>query len=961
MRNPNAGLLRLPKSVVLPERPSSHTAEPKPIDVPIPNSGKDSSRIWPSIETARRIEQFSAAEKKAATTISSMRKDRALLQDLCTLGVEVGARELNDLMAVLNLLNEEISDSFLLLLKSEKIADESNTMHRQGAQLHSVAACILGLWNLYKSIIGIFTAMLEKSKPSSINSDRHAQTRAIFGREIETIAGWIGLQLNFFASLHESVSYLRQHDVNSDSADQGSSDFGFYLMTLQSLYLGLGDLSRYKEIYAVDSKKQLDFRFAWSYYSCAFMITSPTGQVHKKLATLAKAEGKKTTFIYHLFCSWTAQSNPFNARDILLDSLEKQRSVTKALSETHALSNLTAQNNYDRFIQHLLSCVCIAVTRTGADTFSNHLDLMRRHLSALLQLHSSGRSTVDSPTAFDCKSIDAVEFLCSLESPGESYQLDQFQNLISAAFTIALAALAAIAAKGDALYKLSAQLLDKNLISRGVGNDDESVDSEVLNALVVKRLNDIRAIPGFIDAARLVCTFIICITGGTGLGLYASHYDDKEKYREFTRFRMTLQSVSIFLDWFYWNELYHILPIIDHVLWKQLEAALQSYFSVLELLLCSSCFTLPSDSVLAEDIALRGFSPLNGIINQRFASEVNLAWWSVGRIFSPMAVKEDNQCNVFAMSLNEELSGTTAASLQIRYLRCRQTMKELSRTSVRLPSGCSAHFNVCERNSLLDPSSGEKYLMEVGFADNLKAIVIFQSVCLNEKSITPLKLLDCSVDMLKSRFNAVAVSTRGIFNLPGFSVGLQTDKNLADKRDQAEESDTTDDGSFFKIDDDSKRLAVEDSTNVISANLTSDSITDGLCEVSSARPTEEFVGGMLRINLHNGSPTQTFSAKETRRKQKAKKISEIRLKSDSLYASMFPGQTIGVDRLSGASRIRADTKLPIIILDVPNIAMRHGLNSKFSCLGIRIVFDFFLHVGHKVVGFLPVFVVINLR
>ena len=43
---------------------------------------------------------------------------------------------------------------------------------------------------------------------------------------------------------------------------------------------------------------------------------------------------------------------------------------------------------------------------------------------------------------------------------------------------------------------------------------------------------------------------------------------------------------------------------------------------------------------------------------------------------------------------------------------------------------------------------------------------------------------------------------------------------------------------------------------------------------------------------------------------------------------------------------------PLVILDVQNIAMRHG-NKIFSCKGIQIVMDYWLQNGHKVISFLP--------
>ncbi|EQC33660.1 hypothetical protein SDRG_08764 [Saprolegnia diclina VS20] len=43
----------------------------------------------------------------------------------------------------------------------------------------------------------------------------------------------------------------------------------------------------------------------------------------------------------------------------------------------------------------------------------------------------------------------------------------------------------------------------------------------------------------------------------------------------------------------------------------------------------------------------------------------------------------------------------------------------------------------------------------------------------------------------------------------------------------------------------------------------------------------------------------------------------------------------------------------LIVVDAANVAMRHGLNARFSCAGIRLVFDYYMARGHKVLAFLP--------
>ena len=44
---------------------------------------------------------------------------------------------------------------------------------------------------------------------------------------------------------------------------------------------------------------------------------------------------------------------------------------------------------------------------------------------------------------------------------------------------------------------------------------------------------------------------------------------------------------------------------------------------------------------------------------------------------------------------------------------------------------------------------------------------------------------------------------------------------------------------------------------------------------------------------------------------------------------------------------------PLIVLDVQNVAMRHGKDTFFSTKGIQIAIQWWEKNGHKVIGFLP--------
>lgn len=924
---------------MLPQPPTSARSS-------LPCEGKSdaphsSSSIWPE-EMESRLCQYLSVQRKAATHITAIRKDRHLLQDLCCLGVEVGSNELNGFLAVLCLLVEEVCEYYCSSVSSNSDVPESPLQVVREAQLHTILDYILQLWTLKKEINDIFCGILEKKTSSIAAEDRRERICFIFVKEIEMLAAWLGFQLQFLSSIHQLVEPWRAKPTETSKVV-----FDRYLSLIQTLYLGLGDLIRYKEIYAPRSKPSPDFQFAWQYYYRAFLASTPSGAVHRRFATLAKAEGLKFEFLYNLFHACSSRLAPFNARDILLETLEKQRSMAKQVPDSHALSNLSTDEHFDRFSIHLFSCVSIIFSRVGADAFAQHLENVRRHLSAMLQiLVNSTKKRVTNPP------ISIAEYFV-LENSLDMARLNSFENRVTSAFTVTLATLNEVLQKSNVIAILSEEFKFYNADQES----PEEVDPEALHMLVLRRLNVLRSVPGLMDAVRLVCGFIVCLTGGTGLGLYTSNLDDAKIFREVSRFRITMQSITIFFEWFQHNEIYHIIPLLDSSLWRQLEASLQSYFTVS----CGFCsgmsFNLSDNFILPEDLALRGFSVMHDSIKCRLSTTNDSYWCSADVLFPASNVDEELHKNVFSKA--SSCSPYSAyETLQVRDARCRYVMKLLSRSYVQLPGRCTAlcyehNDKILMRTTVI---SSEENQISIGFTNTFRPVFMSQKKLLTDSSSSLLKLLDCTVNMLTSSSTAAILpKSKPIGNraiaLPGF----------------IKESVTSDfpDISSMKQDEENK-AGVEGPGNVdeVGAATAADVIVaedESGEQVEVARATDRLsddvvinvisdkIGGVLRVDIAM-QDTASKSSREIKKFKKNKTASEKRMQSGALYSVMFPWQQVAVDLKPSAI---AHRELPVIVLDVPNIAMRHGLNSKFSCLGIRIVFDFFLHVGHRVVGFLP--------
>ena len=202
-------------------------------------------------ELEDRLQQFSAVAKKAVQHVDAIRRDRGMLQDVCMLGVEVGARELNGCLAVLQLNCEEICD----FVFAEATSGMAVLDHMRAA-----VGCVTQLLTVYISMTNIFCTVLEKKSSSSSHQDRHMQICRVFSIEIDKFVLWISYGLQFLSDIHQFIQVL---SFPADSDVLLGSDF--YFSAVQSIYIALGDLSRYKEIHSPE-RTSPNFSFA---------ITSP--------------------------------------------------------------------------------------------------------------------------------------------------------------------------------------------------------------------------------------------------------------------------------------------------------------------------------------------------------------------------------------------------------------------------------------------------------------------------------------------------------------------------------------------------------------------------------------------------------------------------------------------------------------------------------------------------------------
>lgn len=149
----------------------------------------------------------------------------------------------------------------------------------------------------------------------------------------------------------------------------------------------------------------------------------------------------------------------------------------------------------------------------------------------------------------------------------------------------------------------------------------------------------------------------------------------------------------------------------------------------------------------------------------------------------------------------------------------------------------------------------------------------------------------------------------------------------------------------------------------------------GLCGTSEVEEVEEVatLSDLLVKSSLAGSPPSTSAVRRgsvPQRRSSRDANKKIESSSSSPSTATTNPQSEKPSTFAAVMAIGADKKLYdasanpetaaqkcLIVIDAPNVAMRHGFHKKFSSKGIRLAFDYFLTRGHRVVGFLPDYLV----
>ena len=675
------------------------------------------------------------------------------------------------------------------------------------------------------------------------------------------------------------------------------------------------------------------------------------------------------------------------AREELLGIFEEQKSASDRLENVSALSRLTPQEHIKRFKVHFLAAAGVAYSRTGADKLSVHLTKAKRHVGTMLQCLTSmksgeqGRGSKGSFAAFDQPSYKKTS-PDGGDKPLDSSTLGlcrQVDRTLCQALVIALTLVDAVGRMGD-LAKVVEETKWKNAypsfsddewtvedhMERMDAQDKENIESR----FVQQRLHKLQCMPGLLDLLKLIVELLSSILRADKLSIGCSESGMSPR---------TLATTRVFCYFFEWlesaSEYHTALTVLNSTAWENVQSELPTLVPTLDRL--SQKYQIEV-GVLRDDADLIGFQPLQktihkhtsgiaGLIDQANDKEVESYTALQGFLWENM-VSFDHDADKW---------------LSLYAIRCHQSIKCLQSQNVQL-----GEITFCakdnERHAILSCSSGSQEVLTVIVEDKSK-----------KSHSLPVHGLDSpptSAIISRDQFMGEGTESKMISAVSRDSTFFAqhdeyTEQTLppsltapqGEKVDRFSEDDDLDLNNLIleNIDGDvppgfSPKIGPKERNNSI------DTASEGtgedfaaMCAALLTVPLSGYSEDANHVSSMDFEATQQSDTVPEKRGLLKVKIPSEAKRSEGSGGTSNVGQDYGEISLSRSiamgspprssyskhssitSYDRRGVEAPLIVVDAPNVAMRHGLNEKFSCKGIQLALNYFHGAGHDVIAFLP--------
>lgn len=583
-------------------------------------------------------------------------------------------------------------------------------------------------------------------------------------------------------------------------------------------------------------------------------------------------------------------------------------------------------------------------------------------------------------------------------------------GVLSQAILICLSLLSSVAEKNGLVEIGAAVDWDK-----AYGGQDVSSLSAEEKIVCEKRygiqsLHKVQVIPGLIDMGRLLLGLVATLVSAEGVGVGGTVPSGGvagkgESSQAQTRIAATARSLGLFLDWLDGNPEFCILSVLDREAWEQMESDLPAYVSALAPLTAARAVEMArraegdqtvhvsvplSACLIAEDFETAGLLPFESTLRRRQEK-----FSEIYGVYQMTSVDSDSV-------VDNALQFFDPSWLSVCALRCSSRLRKLCGTPICLGDKHLGGMYFNRNRQIMWPSTNN---VLTDAANRLPVIVYkassvmrytgftssgFQAVAQRVHILSEEEFMRGEVSIAKPPTESVEE------NIPSDDK-VDAGGDISDLSEEEEEGE----GGAVEVDTVAGGGAVEvDAVTGGEAGGEEESGTGQVAEnqgTLTSMSTRDMLAAKCAALLQGSRPSPTDLASTGAENVSRSEVEETGLEqvggegkgvscsvgpSKGLLRvadmkSVIPGPTSSrkgeTDRRAGnvtprkpaaaAGRggrgtnglsKRANGELPLIVIDAPNVAMRHGINAKFSCKGIKLAIDFFHSAGHRVVSFLPV-------
>jgi hypothetical protein len=488
----------------------------------------------------------------------------------------------------------------------------------------------------------------------------------------------------------------------------------------------------------------------------------------------------------------------------------------------------------------------------------------------------------------------------------------------------------------------------------------------------IQCLHKVQCIPGFLDLARLLLGLIATLISSEGVGIGSrtgvSSHVNENKLVSTILLVTSCPAISLFFDWISEHPEFQIISVLDKTAWEQMESDLAVYLSTL------AHWTLPKQisvenkqsahevvkplefdakgCLLEEDFALQGFLPLLSLF-QRRSDQFQKTFAALPHVVESLDSLKNGQGNTDTESLSKIcqplplLSSLSHSSrLVVHAHRCVDTVRTLCNQPVVFGHDANGIFFDKHRQTLYPSSPDSKFDHSLLPLDD----IVTETTATRNPKPDPKHCLCVIVYKAPLMMRSAGFMSSGHGSKQ--SVILTEEEFLRGSAALTEElflaSSPQDhlEPSIEAAPSEAPQSALQETEVVLDLIEAEDT---GEIFPEEFKPLEEERQKKEKPSTPVSLPSVTPLG-EQQQQQQGKGVLRISAPSSMKRAPAAPPAPLS----QKARQLKETAELPLIVIDTPNVAMRHGLNTKFSCRGIKLAIDFFHSAGHRVVAFLPV-------